>query len=165
MTAISGPEKTSMEKVLDALPSLPAFTIGEMKFPEMKIGEVVSIAENVLQKIRSGGELMSGSESDPNAVTGQSSLSSTPAPSQPFTINRFLRYCILGDDKKKYGPISGAKLMEWLAEGRVHAQTLAQTDGRTDWKPLVTFAETDKPPPVPMAPSIRLAPRPEKSKK
>jgi carbonic anhydrase len=165
VAAIAGPEKTTMEKMLDALPPIPAFNIGEMKFPEMKIGEVVSIAENVLQKIRSGGELMSGTSADPSAVADQSAQSSAPSPSQqPFTINRFLRYIILGDDQKKYGPISGAKLMEWLAEGRVHAQTLAQADGRTDWKPLVAFAETNKPPAIPMAPSIRLAARQPKTK-
>jgi carbonic anhydrase len=163
--AIAGPEKTTMEKVLDALPSIPAFNIGEMKFPEMKIGEVVSIAENVLQKIRSGGELMGGSGSDASAARDQSAQSSAPAPSpQPFTINRLLRYIIIGEDKKKYGPISGAKVMEWLAEGRVHAQTLAQPDGRADWKPLVTFAETNQPPAIPMAPSIRLAAHPQRTK-
>ncbi|MEW6156575.1 MAG: carbonic anhydrase [Verrucomicrobiota bacterium] len=43
---------SGMDKLLEAIPPLPGFQIGEMKFPEMKIGEVVSIAESVIDKIK-----------------------------------------------------------------------------------------------------------------
>ena len=41
-----------LEKMLYALPPLPAFQIGEMKCLEMKIGETASIAEAVVEKVR-----------------------------------------------------------------------------------------------------------------
>jgi len=156
-------EKTTVGKILDALPPLPAFSIGEMKFPEMKIGEVVSLAENVIDKIRSGEAMTSASSFGPKTASPALETAAASASQQAFTINRFLKYNVIGEDQKKYGPVSGAKLMEWLAEGRVHAQTLAQPEGAGDWKPLATFAETGKPPAIPMAPSIRLAGRRSKS--
>src|SRR5260370_40503011 len=62
-------------------------------------------------------------------------------------------YKIVGADGHKYGPAPAEQVREWIAPHRANAQTQAQTDGATDWKPLSTFPEfvdalTAKPPPL-----------------
>jgi hypothetical protein len=69
-------------------------------------------------------------------------------------------YRIIGADGKEYGPISAEQLRQWIAEGRVNAQTRVLAEGATEWK---TIAETPEfaaavpspgalPPPPTMAP-------------
>ena len=68
-------------------------------------------------------------------------------------------YKIIGGDGREYGPVSPEQLRQWLAEGRLTAQTLAQVAGSADWKPLVNFPElmpVAAPPPV--APPIQHVP-------
>jgi hypothetical protein len=48
-------------------------------------------------------------------------------------------YRIIGADGKEYGPISAEQLRQWIAEGRVNAQTRVLAEGATEWK---TIAET-----------------------
>lgn len=50
-------------------------------------------------------------------------------------------YKIIGADKKEYGPVSADQLCEWIQQGRVSAQTLAQAEGQTDWRPVIAFPE------------------------
>ncbi len=50
-------------------------------------------------------------------------------------------YKIIGADGKEYGPVNGAQVRQWIAEGRIGPQTKAQAAGSTDWRPLVEFAE------------------------
>jgi uncharacterized membrane protein len=50
-------------------------------------------------------------------------------------------YKIIGADKKEYGPVSAEQLRQWVAEGRVNAQTSIQAEGATEWKPVSTFSE------------------------
>ena len=50
-------------------------------------------------------------------------------------------YKIIGADKKEYGPVSAEQLCEWIQQGRVSAQTLAQAEGQTDWRPVSAFPE------------------------
>jgi hypothetical protein len=50
-------------------------------------------------------------------------------------------YKIIGADQKQYGPVTEAEMRQWIAEGRVNAQTLIQAEGQTDWRPLSTFPE------------------------
>lgn len=50
-------------------------------------------------------------------------------------------YKIIGADKKEYGPVSGEQLREWINQGRVSAQTLAQAEGQPDWRPVDAFPE------------------------
>ena len=42
-------------------------------------------------------------------------------------------YKIIGEDGKEYGPVSGAQLRQWIAEGRVESRTPVFTDGAKDW--------------------------------
>ena len=50
-------------------------------------------------------------------------------------------YKIIGADQKQYGPVTEAEMRQWIAEGRVNAQTLIQAEGQTDWRPLASFPE------------------------
>lgn len=50
-------------------------------------------------------------------------------------------YKIIGGDGKHYGPVSEAELRQWIAEGRLNAQSLVQAEGSVEWKPLGAFPE------------------------
>jgi GYF domain 2 len=50
-------------------------------------------------------------------------------------------YKIIGANQTEYGPVSAEQLRQWIAEGRVNAQTLAQAEGETGWKPISQFPE------------------------
>jgi hypothetical protein len=72
-------------------------------------------------------------------------------------------YRVIGIDSRQYGPISAEQLRAWLAEHRLNAQSLVQSEGSSDWKPLGSFAEfadalktTSPPPPLAGSP-----PRPD----
>jgi TM2 domain-containing membrane protein YozV len=66
-------------------------------------------------------------------------------------------YKIIGTDGRQYGPVNAEQIRRWLAENRVHAQTLVQTEGAQDWKPLGSLPEfaaglNPAPPPIIPAP-------------
>lgn len=71
-------------------------------------------------------------------------------------------YKIIGTDGKQYGPVSMEEIRHWLAENRLNAQTLVQTEGSPEWKPLNLFpefaSETKAVPPT-IAPSPSVASR------
>jgi hypothetical protein len=50
-------------------------------------------------------------------------------------------YKIIGANQAEYGPVSVEQLRQWIAEGRINAQTPAQAAGETGWKPISTFPE------------------------
>lgn len=50
-------------------------------------------------------------------------------------------YKIIGANQVEYGPVSAEQLRQWIAEGRVNAQTLAQAEGETTWNPISTIPE------------------------
>jgi hypothetical protein len=50
-------------------------------------------------------------------------------------------YRIVGADQKQYGPISADQIRQWIAEGRVNAQTQVCAEGTQEWKPLALFPE------------------------
>lgn len=72
-------------------------------------------------------------------------------------------YKIIGADKKEYGPVTAAQMRQWLAEGRVNAQTSVQSEGAPGWKPLFAFAEfadvftAPSPAPQPAPPGLPVA--------
>jgi TM2 domain-containing membrane protein YozV len=72
-------------------------------------------------------------------------------------------YKMIGADGRQYGPINADQLRRWLAEHRLHAQTLVQAEGAPDWKPLAALPEfaadlAAVPPPV-ISPSGAVAAR------
>jgi hypothetical protein len=52
-----------------------------------------------------------------------------------------LKYKIIGDDKKEYGPVGADEMREWIQEGRANAQSRVQRDGETEWHQLAAFPE------------------------
>ena len=50
-------------------------------------------------------------------------------------------YKIIGADQKEYGPVTAEQLRQWLAEGRVSAQTQVMPEGATEWKALGSLPE------------------------
>jgi TM2 domain-containing membrane protein YozV len=61
-------------------------------------------------------------------------------------------YKIIGADGRQYGPIPADQIRRWIAEHRANAQTLVQSEGSTEWKPLISFPE--------FAPEFNIAPPP-----
>ena len=61
-------------------------------------------------------------------------------------------YFIIGGDGKEYGPITGADVRLWLAEGRLNAQSAARREADANWQPLGALAEFaeafSNPPPI-----------------
>jgi TM2 domain-containing membrane protein YozV len=62
-------------------------------------------------------------------------------------------YKIIGTDGRQYGPVGVEEIRRWLAANRVNAQTLVQTEGASEWKPLGAFPELisetgNVPPPI-----------------
>ena len=50
-------------------------------------------------------------------------------------------YKIIGADGKEYGPITADQLRQWIAEGRVNAQTRILPEGATEWRSLSELPE------------------------
>jgi hypothetical protein len=50
-------------------------------------------------------------------------------------------YKIIGTDGQPYGPVNAEQIRRWIAENRVHAQTLVQVEGASEWKPLESISE------------------------
>lgn len=50
-------------------------------------------------------------------------------------------YNVIGANQQQYGPVTVRQLQQWIAEGRVNADTLVQLVGAVGWKPLRTFPE------------------------
>ncbi|MBA4150904.1 MAG: DUF4339 domain-containing protein [Verrucomicrobia bacterium] len=50
-------------------------------------------------------------------------------------------YKIIGADQREYGPITSEQMQQWIAEGRVNAQTLVWSETSANWKPLSSYPE------------------------
>jgi TM2 domain-containing membrane protein YozV len=50
-------------------------------------------------------------------------------------------YKIIGANGQQYGPVNEEQIRHWLAENRVNTQTLMQSEGGQDWRPLGSFPE------------------------
>lgn len=50
-------------------------------------------------------------------------------------------YKIIGGDGQQYGPVTADELRQWIAEGRLNAQSRAQVEGATEWRPMADFPE------------------------
>src|SRR5512137_1363763 len=50
-------------------------------------------------------------------------------------------YKTIGADLLEYGPFSAAQVRQWIAEGRVNAETKLQAEGAAEWKPLAEVPE------------------------
>ena len=50
-------------------------------------------------------------------------------------------YTIIGGDNKEYGPVTEAELRQWIAEGRLNAQSRAKSESDAEFRPLAQFPE------------------------
>ena len=50
-------------------------------------------------------------------------------------------YLIIGGDGKEYGPVTDVDVRQWLAEGRLNAQSLAKAESDAEFRPLAVFPE------------------------
>jgi len=50
-------------------------------------------------------------------------------------------YRIIGADQKEYGPASAEQIRQWIAEGRLNAQSIVRPEEGLDWTPLGRLAE------------------------
>ena len=126
------------------LDHLPSFKVGEMKFPDFKIGETLSTTIE--------------------AVTAALHPSTEAAASQPAQPQRgkerILKFAkstlfkVVGVDKKIYGPVTGEELEQWLADTRINPNTLAQKVGYKEWRELASFAEHELEKAIPVAPPV-----------
>ncbi|MBI2926444.1 MAG: hypothetical protein HYY24_12185 [Verrucomicrobia bacterium] len=152
--------KIGGKEIFETKLELPAFHLGEMKLPEIKIGDFA---------------LQIGTQ----PVAEQSTTSAPKPPEVHFTadvpkpiaelarvINKALKYKIIGSDQKQYGPVSGAKLLEWLADERIDAKTPIQVEGSTVWQTLAALTEAaQKLRHIPLPPSIEPRPFGQKPKR
>jgi hypothetical protein len=50
-------------------------------------------------------------------------------------------YTIIGSDGQQYGPITAEDVRQWIAEGRLNAQSLAKAEQEAEFRPLSAFPE------------------------
>jgi len=137
------------KEVASADLKLPAFNLGEMKFPELKIGGVsveVGSKPVPLQMTAAQPETQPAAEVAKHAVDWRQYIA------------QHLKYKIVGSDQKQYGPISGIKLLEWLGDERIDGATPVQVEGSSMWQTLGELANQRmaelgkhrKPPTIPL---------------
>src|SRR6186713_752971 len=70
--------------------------------------------------------------------------------------SRCIMFTILGTYGKEYGPVSVAKVQEWMLAGRANHESKVRRAGDTEWHPLSYFPEFGgavvPPPPPAFAP-------------
>lgn len=70
---------------------------------------------------------------------------------------------IKGSDLKEYGPVTAEQVREWIAQRRLNAESLAQAEGTTSWKPLSLFPEFSAAlASTPLPPALPGMPRPDR---
>jgi len=137
------------KEVFEARVPLPEFQLGEMKFPDLKIGQVALHVETTPTSTPTPSRTSSPTTTPPSAPTHET-------PPWQTELQRLLHAAVkckvIGSDLKEYGPITGAKLLEWLAEGRIDAQTPVQVEGNSAWTPLAAIAGLLKSGKIPLPP-------------
>ena len=162
--------ESAATSALAPLTAMKGFDLGEMKFPEMKIGELAgdvqrtaSTAEKLITELKqrdlrpawqSAKDLAAEvKETARDAREAAQHLRQTAREFKDMTpterlallsrgLDRAKRFRIIGSDQKQYGPISGAKLLEWLADDRITGDTPVQPEGGKSWQKLSQLAET-----------------------
>jgi len=149
-TAVDAARQTVAEAVDLAAAKLPEFKLGEMKFPEFKIGETTVDPNSWLPQVES---VLS-----PKPEPKPTESLRTTANELERRFDQSRRYRVIGADQKVYGPIDGAKILDWIADERINWQTPSQIEGSGEWKPLSAWGASLKPPAIALPPPIKPAP-------
>ena len=136
-----------LDKTEATLGQMQDFKLGEMKFPETKIGEAVTKAEQFVQKI---GEVVAA---HPQAQTPRELVVEGAKDFLRHIVKSKL-YKVVGDDKKIYGPINGEKVLQWLAEERIDPTSLVQMEGSSEWTQLEKLGDAIRRGPIPLPPPL-----------
>lgn len=122
------------------------FKIGEMKFPDQKIGETISLPAEP-QPLR----LNIQERRDVPAEPPVQAQTAQPAEGRfdPAAVFR-----IVGEDRKIYGPYTAQEVEQWIDEGRIALTALAQRIGYKEWKQLSTFVRSHLPQNIPVPPKL-----------
>ncbi len=150
-TAVDAARQTAAQAVDLVAAKLPEFKLGEMKFPEFKIGETTIDPNQWLSQV----ETVLSPKPEPKPMDAHQA--SANELERKFDKTR--SYRIIGADQKVYGPIDGAKILEWIADERINWQTPSQIDGSGEWKPLSAWGASPQPPAIPLPPPIKPAPQ------
>ena len=137
-----------IDKTEATLGQMQDFKLGDMKFPETKIGEAVTKAEQFVQKI---GEVVAA---HPQAQTPRELVVEGAKDFLRHIVKSKL-YKVVGDDKKIYGPINGEKVLAWLAEERIDPKSLVQMEGSTEWTMLEKLGDMVRRGPIPLPPPLQ----------
>ena len=156
-TAVDAARQTVAQAVDLAAAKLPEFKLGEMKFPEFKIGETTVDPNSWLSQVES---VLS-----PKPEPKPTESLRTPANELERRFDQSRRYRVIGADQKVYGPIDGAKILDWIADERINWQTPSQIEGSGEWKPLSAWGALLKPPAIALPPPIEPAPQLHKVRK
>jgi carbonic anhydrase len=141
----------SVQAAPTAQPSSPVlsdFKIGEMKFPDMAIGDIKAPVSNIAEtptprpvEAKKQEETRRPVERN-KADEFRHAIQATEKKAAPILrIIRSQMYKVMGDDQKVYGPVLGKEIERWINEGRIDLNTLAQKVGYKNWKRLADFAE------------------------
>ena len=63
-----------------------------------------------------------------------------------------LQFTVIGLDQKRYGPVTGEKLVKWLGEGRIDQNTPVQVEGSSSWQPIHLLPEMLQQNKIPLPP-------------
>ncbi|MBI4664663.1 MAG: DUF4339 domain-containing protein [Verrucomicrobia bacterium] len=150
------------DRLLVAAPlnALPDFQMGDLKFPELKIGEVAVGVKPVSEPVEAR-------EMRPLQPAGPAEESKPTEGTlrQSFQLDPARKFKIIGSDQKTYGPVAGFKLLQWIADGRIDWQTPARAEGSSEWRPLSAWTASPAPATVPTPPRIQTTTRSKRSQK
>lgn len=146
--ASQNPLAAMIDKTESVLGQMQDFKVGDMKFPETKIGDMATKAEAFVHK------LSEASAAHPEAQNPME-LAVESAKDYLRHIVRTKLYKVVGDDKKIYGPIHGEKLLGWLAEERIDSKSLVQVEGSSEWVQLEKIGEQLRRAPIPLPPPLQ----------
>ena len=152
-TATDTIKQTATEAVDLLTAKMSDFKLGDMKFPEFKIGDKTLDPNKWLSQV----EVVQPAEGAEQTASTQPQVQARQqSPSELEQLfDRALKYKVIGSDQKVYGPINGMKILEWIAEGRINWQTPAQSAGSNEWKPLARWVRAAERLGVPVPPPLR----------
>jgi carbonic anhydrase len=150
----AGPARQAAPMESNPLAALPEFRIGELKFPEMKIGESASSMTSIIHPAAPAPAL-----SQPLGQPASPEGAPATTPGQPHPprakFDPAAMFKVVAENQKIYGPVSGAEIEKWLAEDRITLQSLAQKLGYKEWQPLLTHLTGREPPKIPLPSSVK----------